>query len=59
MHYGIVVDEYGTTQGIVTMDDVVDALVGDVTEYEQEEYQITQRDEKVGLLMANTQLLNS
>jgi putative hemolysin len=46
MHYGIVVDEYGTTQGIVTMDDVVDALVGDVTEYEQEEYQITQRDEK-------------
>jgi putative hemolysin len=28
------------------MDDVVDALVGDVTEYEQEEYQITQRDEK-------------
>jgi putative hemolysin len=45
MHYGIVVDEYGTTLGIVTMDDVVDAIVGDVTEQDQDEYQITQRDE--------------
>lgn len=44
-HYGIVVDEYGSTQGIVTMDDVVDALVGDVTDHNQEEYEIVQRDE--------------
>jgi len=46
MHYGIVFDEYGTTVGIITMDDVVDALVGDVSEMGQEEYQITQRDDK-------------
>lgn len=46
MHYGIVVDEYGSTQGIVTMDDVVDAIIGDVTEHNQDEYQITPRDEK-------------
>lgn len=45
MHYAIVVDEYGSTKGIVTMDDVVDALIGDVTEHNQNEYQITQRDE--------------
>lgn len=45
MHYGIVVDEYGSTKGIITMDDVVDALVGDVTEVDQDEYQIIQRDE--------------
>jgi putative hemolysin len=44
MHYGIVVDEFGSIQGIVTMDDVVDALVGDTTEIDQEEYQLTQRD---------------
>lgn len=50
MHYGIVVDEFGTTQGIVTMDDVVDALVGDVTENDQEEYQLTQRDENSWLV---------
>ncbi len=50
VHYGIVVDEYGTTIGIVTMDDVVDALVGDVTEHDQDEYQITQRDENSWLV---------
>jgi putative hemolysin len=46
LHYGIVVDEYGTIQGMVTMDDVMDALIGDATESNQEEYQIVQRDEK-------------
>ncbi|MBK9272335.1 MAG: HlyC/CorC family transporter [Saprospiraceae bacterium] len=45
IHYGIVVDEYGTTLGMITMDDVVDALVGDVTEMGQDEYKIVQRDE--------------
>jgi putative hemolysin len=49
-HYGIVVDEFGTTQGIVTMDDVLDALVGDVTESDQDEYQIIQRDENSWLV---------
>lgn len=43
-HYGIVVDEYGSIQGMVAMDDVVDALLGDVAEYNQEEYQIVKRD---------------
>jgi len=50
MHYGIVVDEYGSTIGMVTMDDVVDALVGDVTENDQDEFQITQRDENSWLV---------
>lgn len=50
MHYAIVVDEYGSTVGIVTMDDVVDALVGDSTENDQEEYQITQRNENSWLV---------
>lgn len=50
MHYGIVVDEFGTTQGIVTMDDVVDALVGDVTENEHDEYELTQRDDNSWLV---------
>lgn len=50
VHFGIVVDEYGTTKGIITMDDVVDALVGDVSEYNQDEYQIIQRDENSWLV---------
>ena len=50
IHCGIVVDEYGITQGIVTMDDVLDALIGDVTESNQDEYQIIQRDENSWLV---------
>lgn len=50
MHYGIVVDEYGSTQGIVTMDDVMDALVGEATELDQNEYQIFERDENSWLV---------
>ncbi|MFN8863269.1 MAG: hemolysin family protein [Flavobacteriales bacterium] len=50
MHYGIVLDEYGTTQGMVTMDDVVDALVGDATEFDQDEYSIVARDESSWLV---------
>lgn len=45
IHYAVIVDEYGSTQGFVTMDDVVDAIIGDVTESNQNEYRITPRDE--------------
>lgn len=48
-HYGIVVDEFGTIQGIITMDDILDALVGDVSEHDQDEYKIVQQDEKTWL----------
>jgi putative hemolysin len=43
IHYAIVIDEYGSTIGMVTMDDVVDALMGDLTEQHQEEYAIIPR----------------
>jgi len=46
IHYAVVIDEYGIMQGMVAMDDVLDALLGDSTEYNQEEYSIMQRDEK-------------
>lgn len=44
IHYGIVVDEFGATRGMVTMDDVLDALVGDVSQAHDDEYKIEQRD---------------
>jgi len=58
LHYGIVIDEYGSTMGIVTMDDVVDALVGDATEFDQDEYQITPRDEKTWLVDGQYSLID-
>jgi len=45
LHYGIVVDEYGVTVGIITLDDIVDALVGDTSEPEQNEFQVIQRED--------------
>lgn len=45
IHYAFVLDEYGSVQGMVSMDDILDALIGDVTEYNQQEYQIVQRDD--------------
>ncbi|MCF8448672.1 MAG: hemolysin family protein [Taibaiella sp.] len=44
-HLAVIVDEYGAVLGIITMDDVLDALVGDVSEYDNAEYQITRRDD--------------
>jgi putative hemolysin len=50
IHYGIVVDEYGATQGVVSMDDVLDALVGEATEENQDEYQIVERNDNSWLV---------
>ncbi len=42
LHYGVVIDEYGSVNGMITMDDVLEALVG---EMEQSEFSIIKRDE--------------
>ncbi len=42
MHYAFAVDEFGTLQGIITMDDLLDALVGDVSESSSDEYNMEQ-----------------
>lgn len=44
-HYALALDEYGSVQGMITMDDILDALVGDSSEAEHEEYQIEQVSE--------------
>jgi putative hemolysin len=50
LHYGLVIDEYGVTVGMVTMDDVVDALVGESTEMDQTDYQIVERTDGTWLI---------
>lgn len=49
-HSAIVVDEYGSIQGLITMDDVMDELIGDVVEEDVNEYQLTQRNENSWLI---------
>lgn len=45
IHNGIVVDEYGAVAGIVTINDIFDALVGDISETNEFEYTIVQRED--------------
>jgi putative hemolysin len=45
IHYGLVVDEYGSTVGMVTLNDILEALVGDFNETNPDEPQINVRDD--------------
>lgn len=51
IHQGLVVDEYGSLVGIVTINDVFDALVGDISEDDgQISYEIFEREDGTWLI---------
>lgn len=43
--YGLVTDEFGTVQGILTINDILEALVGDVSEFHGEEFSLVERSD--------------
>jgi putative hemolysin len=45
VHYGIITDEFGQTQGIVTMNDLLQALVGDFSDFHAEEFDFIERED--------------
>jgi len=45
IHYVIITDEYGLFQGILTMNDILEALVGDASEFYSDDYEFVQRDD--------------
>jgi putative hemolysin len=52
IHSCFVVNEYGTLEGMITLNDILEAIVGDVPDAKQEEYEITKRKDGTYLIDA-------
>ncbi|HEX5026264.1 MAG TPA: hemolysin family protein [Agriterribacter sp.] len=45
IHCCFVVDEYGSLLGMITLNDILEAIVGDIPETDEEDYEIVERDD--------------
>jgi putative hemolysin len=45
VHYALIVDEHGVFQGIITLNDILEALVGDASDFYDEEFQLVARED--------------
>jgi putative hemolysin len=43
IHQCFIVDEYGSVQGLMTLNDILEAIVGDIPQEEDEDYEIVKR----------------
>ena len=57
-HFGFIVDEYGALQGIVTLNDILEAIVGDISEPHETDYEIVKRDDGSFLIDAQVTFYN-
>lgn len=57
-HSAFIVDEYGTLQGLITLNDILDALVGEVPHLDEEQYEITKRNDGSFLVDAQIPFYN-
>lgn len=52
IHTSFVVDEYGSMLGLVTLNDILEAIVGDLPQHDDEDYVITEREDGTYLVDA-------
>ena len=52
IHSCFIVNEYGTLEGMITLNDILEAIVGDVPQTGQEEYEIIERQDGTFLIDA-------
>jgi putative hemolysin len=52
IHSCFIVNEYGTLEGMITLNDILEAIVGDVPQNGQEEYEIVEREDGTFLVDA-------
>ena len=45
IHYAFVSDEYGVFQGLITLNDILEALVGDASDFYKEDFQLVERED--------------
>jgi putative hemolysin len=50
IHYALVTDEYGIFQGIITLNDILEALVGDAAEFYEDDFKLIAREDGTWLV---------
>ena len=59
VHMALVVDEYGGTSGLITLEDVLEEIVGDITdEFDVEEISYSKLDENTFIMEGKTALID-
>ena len=49
-HYAFVVDEHAVFQGVITLNDILEALVGDASDFDEDEYKLVSNDDGTWLV---------
>ncbi len=50
IHYALVSDEYGVFQGIITLNDILEALVGDASDFYKDDFKLIEREDGTWLV---------